>query len=210
MQRFNYTFLLVFISVVLVLSMFSLVMDPYVLFDSQRINDINRYKPAGLRHIRLSKAYRVTGEQFDTLILGSSRTGRGLQCSMIASAGASCYNASTTAATPLESLRYLQQQRPATVYLGLDLFTVLDQRLLNESFVDDRLRLVAPCQHVRERNLICVLIARIDRQTERHDSCLQGSVGDVGELARHACARQVIPLDESEVQVRRVRVAGVA
>ena len=141
MQRFNYTFLLVFISVVLVLSMFSLVMDPYVLFDSQRINDINRYKPAGLRHIRLSKAYRVTGEQFDTLILGSSRTGRGLQCSMIASAGASCYNASTTAATPLESLRYLQQQRPATVYLGLDLFTVLDQRLLNERFVDDRLRL---------------------------------------------------------------------
>ena len=141
MQRFNLTFLLVFLFAVLVLSIFSTVMDPYVLFDTQRINAVNRYKPTGLSHIRLSKAYRVAGGQFDTLILGSSRTGRGLRCNMIDPAGGSCYNASTTAATPLESLRYLQQMQPATVYLGLDLFTVLDKRLLNDSFIDDRLRL---------------------------------------------------------------------
>ena len=141
MKRFNLTFLLVFTFTALLLSIFSLVIDPYVLFDSQRINDVNRYKPFGLPHIRLSKAYRVTGGQFDTLILGSSRTGRGLQCKMIDPSVTSCYNASTTAATPLESLRYLQQLKPATVYLGIDFFTVLDQRLMNESFVDDRLRL---------------------------------------------------------------------
>ena len=141
MNSFSRAFLLVLLSVLVLLSGFSLLMDPYALFDTPRLDGVNRFKPVGLRHIRLSKAYRVAGEDHDALILGSSRTGRGLSCAMLRDPTVRCYNASSTAATPLESLRYLQQQTPDSVYLGLDLFTIVETPLINESFVDDRLKL---------------------------------------------------------------------
>ena len=141
MNSFSRAFLLVLLSVLVLLSGFSLLMDPYALFDTPRLDGVNRFKPVGLRHIRLSKAYRVAGENHDALILGSSRTGRGLNCAMLRDPAVRCYNASSTAATPLESLRYLQQQTPDSVYLGLDLFTIVETPLINESFVDDRLKL---------------------------------------------------------------------
>ncbi len=143
MNSFSKAFLALFVLLLAVAASFALVIDPYALFDTPRMEGVNRFKPLGLRHIRLSKAYRVNGAEYEVLILGSSRTGRGLNCDMLSDRARSCYNASSTAATPLESLRYLQQLKPRTVYLGLDLFTVIEAPLVNASFVDDRLRLDA-------------------------------------------------------------------
>lgn len=143
MNGFSRTFLVTFAAAALAIAAFNALMDPYVLFDTPRIDNVNRYKPTGLNFIRLSKGHRVSSGQYETLILGSSRTGRGLNCELLGYADDDCYNASTTAATPAESFRYLQQQAPQSlnsVYLGLDLFTIVDMRLLNASFVDDRLR----------------------------------------------------------------------
>jgi hypothetical protein len=66
---------------------------------------------------------------------------------MLSDSTSRCYNASSTAATPLESLRYLQQQKPDAVYLGLDLYTIIEEPLINESFVDDRLRISRQGEH---------------------------------------------------------------
>jgi hypothetical protein len=141
---FSRTFLVTFTVAVLCIAAFNALLDPYVLFDTPRVDNVNRYKPTGLNFIRLSKGHRVSSGHYEALILGSSRTGRGLNCELLGYADGGCYNASTTAATPAENFRYLQQQSPQSldrVYLGLDLFTIVDKRLLNASFVDDRLRI---------------------------------------------------------------------
>jgi hypothetical protein len=144
MNTFSRFFVISLAGVLLPIAAVNWAMDPYALFDTQRIDNFNRYKPTALNFVRLSKGHQVNAGQYETLILGSSRTGRGLNCSMLGYQDERCFNASTTAASLLESYRYLQQQSPEklrTVYLGLDLFTSVDLRLLNASFVDERLRI---------------------------------------------------------------------
>jgi hypothetical protein len=99
--------------------------DPYGIFNSFRIENLNKYKPDAKEYLRLSKPYHINYREPEILLLGTSKVARGLPCNLFDSAEKKCYNAGLPGATPHEIYRSLQQQlitnsNLETVYLGLD------------------------------------------------------------------------------------------
>ena len=52
--------------------------DPYVVFDIARIQDLNASKPAAGDHVRLARPYQVTGYAPHAIISGNSRPEMGV------------------------------------------------------------------------------------------------------------------------------------
>ena len=52
--------------------------DPYGMFDTDRVNGLNVSKPAANTHVRLAKPYQVTGFAPRAIIGGNSRPEMGL------------------------------------------------------------------------------------------------------------------------------------
>ncbi len=80
MKPFSY--LAIFISSLIVLSALTVLInykiDPYLIFNSPRIDNLNQYKTDINSHIRGSKAYHPTYYEWDALIIGNSRVEMGL------------------------------------------------------------------------------------------------------------------------------------
>ncbi len=95
--------LVMFVLVLAILGVHNYLVDPYRFFNSPTINNVNALKTYGGK-IRIRKPIRVRQEQPTTLILGSSRGGRGLSCKQLQKSDG-CYNASFKGITPYELLR---------------------------------------------------------------------------------------------------------
>ena len=112
MNGFSRTFLVTFTVAVLCIAAFNALLDPYVLFDTPRVDNVNRYKLTGLNFIRLSKGHRVSSGHYEALILGSSRTGRGLNCELLGYADGGCYQAKQRLSTRVLRTRHFLQGLP--------------------------------------------------------------------------------------------------
>ena len=95
-MRFPRLFLLSLSLLMLLLAGSSVLVDPYGAFRSTRIEGLNQYKPTALPFMRLVKPYHVNWLDYDVLVTGSSRAGRGIDCEYFLRRGQTCYNAGLT------------------------------------------------------------------------------------------------------------------
>ena len=98
------------ILLVAVAAVFDAIMDPYLLFGTPRIAGFNARKPAVLTQDRLMKAYDVLRATPNTVILGSSMVGIGLDAQHPAwpAHDRPVYNLALVGSGPYASYRYLQ------------------------------------------------------------------------------------------------------
>lgn len=82
--------------------------NPFSIFDPPTLAHFNANKPGYVDHLRLTHVYRVNRIQPECILLGTSRTGRGLAPDHPALANLNCYNLALPAISLYEMRRYLQ------------------------------------------------------------------------------------------------------
>lgn len=121
-------YLRIFCSLVIVLlgSVISLnwFVDPFSVFGAPLIRGFNANKPGYVDHLRMTHVYRVQRLKPDCILIGTSRTGRGLRPDHPSLREYNCYNLALPAMGIYEMRRYLQHAqavRPLErVVLALD------------------------------------------------------------------------------------------
>lgn len=99
----------------------NLAADPYSVFGTPRFEHFNANKPDFVEQLRLTHPYAVARLRPRCVILGTSRTGRGLDPNDSALRGADCYNMALPSVSLYEMRRYFQDARTARrAILGLD------------------------------------------------------------------------------------------
>ena len=118
--------------------------NPFSVFDAPVISDFNANKPDYVNYLRLTHAYRIERLKPECILLGTSRTGRGLSPDHPALKDLKCYNMALPAMSLYEMRRYLQHAqaiRPQKlVILALDLRIFNPEPGANAAFSDARLR----------------------------------------------------------------------
>ncbi len=95
--------------------------DPYSVFGSPRFEHFNANKPDFVEQLRLTHVYAVARRKPRCILLGTSRTGRGLDPNYDALREFDCYNMALPSVSLYEMRRYFQHAQAARrVILGLD------------------------------------------------------------------------------------------
>lgn len=102
------------------------IINPFDIFDISPIENINLYKPEATKRERLSKAYQLSRDKPDALILGSSRALR-INPDHLFFNKYHAFNAAIASSSTYENLAYLRHANSANrvrlVVLGLDIFS---------------------------------------------------------------------------------------
>lgn len=77
-RRYLQLWLVVVLTFLCLMAVINYLVDPYGMFDTARIQDLNASKPAAGKHVRLAKPYQVTGYAPHAIISGNSRPEMGL------------------------------------------------------------------------------------------------------------------------------------
>jgi hypothetical protein len=124
-------------------AVWNLVVDPYSVFDVVRIDRFNANKPAFVEQLRMTHVYAVERRKPRCVLLGTSRTGRGLDPAHPALSGLDCYNMALPSINLYEMRRYFQHAqaiRPLeTVILALDLRVFGAAPDASSAFLESRL-----------------------------------------------------------------------
>jgi hypothetical protein len=124
--RYCATVLMVILAWLGVVAGINAIVDPFDMTRLVKSEGFNAYKPALFNRVRLYKAFEVTRERPQTLILGTSRTHLGLRCThpALTRLQGPCYNLAFDGATAKEMYYYLRHAQAAQplkhVILGLD------------------------------------------------------------------------------------------
>lgn len=142
--------------------------NPFSLYGSPIFSNLNSDKIDFLKYLRLTKIYDVIVQKPDTIIVGTSRSGRGLSSQHSAWAGSSVYNLALPGITMYEALRVIQHAHAShslrRVVLGLD-FRMFNVSNVHTSFSEDRLLVDRNGQrnsgylHARLSDLIATLLS---------------------------------------------------
>ena len=128
------------------LATFNWLVNPFSLYAGPIIDRFNKDKTEYLKYLRLTKAYRIYWDRPDCIILGTSRSGRGLSPAHPAWGDCQVYNLAVPSSGMYENFRLLQHANSAKplrrVLLGLD-FRMFNKISVNPAFSEDRM-LVAP------------------------------------------------------------------
>lgn len=111
---------------IVVVAGINFIVDPYLITGMPRISNFNEYKVDIGKQLRMTKKYHPLKEQYNTLILGTSRAETGInpahQC--LQDAGMKAYNLGIPGANVQTQLAYalnlVYQQRISTAFLSLD------------------------------------------------------------------------------------------
>jgi len=87
---------------------FNWLVNPFSIFDAPAISGFNANKPDYISYLRLTHAYRVERLKPECVLLGTSRTGRGLSPAHPALANLKCYNMALPAMSIYQMRRHLQ------------------------------------------------------------------------------------------------------
>ena len=117
---------------VLLITVFNFLVDPYLIFGTPRVAGFNQRKPAVDTQQLMMKSYDVLREQHTTILIGSSHVDWGLDAQDVAwpAQYSPVYNLSLPGGNLYHSYRYLQhllsEQRPKFAVIGVDLdhFTI--------------------------------------------------------------------------------------
>ncbi len=128
------------------LAVFNLLVNPFSLYPSPTIKGFNKDKVEYLKYLRLTKVHRVYYDRPDSIILGTSRSGRGLSPRHPAWGDGQVYNMALPASGMYEIFRLVQHAHSAKplqrVVLGLD-FRMFNTARVNPAFSEGRM-LVTP------------------------------------------------------------------
>ncbi|MDP1678937.1 MAG: hypothetical protein Q8L02_02210 [Candidatus Nitrotoga sp.] len=117
--------------------------NPFSIFDTPAIPRFNSNKPVYVDHLRLTHVYKVERLQPECILLGTSRTGRGLAPDHPVLANLKCYNLALPAISMYEMRRYLQHAqavRPQKlVLLSMDFRVFSTVPDLSGAFSEERL-----------------------------------------------------------------------
>ena len=103
------------------IALLNLAVDPYSVFGSPRIPRFNANKPDFVEQLRLTHVYAVARRKPGCILLGTSRTGRGLDPDHPALRQLDCYNMALPSVSLYEMRRYFQHAQTARrVILALD------------------------------------------------------------------------------------------
>jgi len=118
--------------------------NPFSIFDAPSLSDFNANKPDYINYLRLTHAYRVERLKPECVLLGTSRTGRGLSPEHSALAHLKCYNMALPAMSMYEMRRYLQHvqaiQPQKLVILAVELRMFNPESDSSDTLFDTRLR----------------------------------------------------------------------
>jgi hypothetical protein len=139
--KFTRTFLYSLLLLLTGTALINVVVDPFVAFRAPRLDGINVHQPAAMRHMRITKPYQIQRQDFDVLITGSSRGGRGFDCQFFISRGQSCFNSSLNNASLYESYRFIQQKPKSDTHfiVSLEFWPSLKTQLAHPQFKENRL-----------------------------------------------------------------------
>ncbi|WED41917.1 hypothetical protein [Legionella cardiaca] len=107
-KKFTIQYLLIVISLCLTIILFNWLINPYNIYKSLSIKNINKVKPQVTFHLRLAKAMAVEWKKPEVIILGSSTAETGLDPTFLGWHTKSIYNLGLSGANIYEVLRYLQ------------------------------------------------------------------------------------------------------
>jgi len=121
---------------------FNWLVNPYSLYESPEIKGFNKEKVEYIKHLRLTKTRIVTKRRVDTIIIGTSRAGRGLSPNHPVWANDNVYNMALPGAGIYEMYRYIQHAYAShplkTVVLALDFRSFHDEKP-GSAFLENRL-----------------------------------------------------------------------
>jgi len=141
----HYLFLIVSIVIVFmsIIGLANWLIDPYWIYRNVEITGINKIKPMFRTHVRMAKANLVNKIKPKGIILGSSRSGYGIDPTHPGWTTSSVYNLSLPGTTIYELMRYFQHATVdgsvKEVVLALDFFMFNGQRKFESDFKENRL-----------------------------------------------------------------------
>ena len=144
-KKFLRNCVFVVIAVSATFALFNILMDPYLVFGVPRVTGFNARKPAVESQLFLMKAYDVLRADPNTLVLGSSSVGLGInpESPVWPQGMRPVYNLGVPNGRPLEAYRYLQhamsRHRPKMVVLGLDFRDIVPLSVFTRPEYDSRL-----------------------------------------------------------------------
>ncbi len=105
---------------------FNWFMNPYGIYESPKIEGVNKLKPEFSTHLRMAKAWAVYKQKPDGIILGSSRSEYGLNPNHLGWDSQLIYNLALGGCSMYEALRYFQHAHAIKpqkqVILAIDFF----------------------------------------------------------------------------------------
>lgn len=122
----------------------NVLIDPFSVFGTPHLRGLNANKLEFLEHLRLTNAYAVIRRHPDCILLGTSRTGRGVSATHASSDAQRCYNLALPAISLYEMRRYVQHAQAVAplsrVFLGIDFRVFNASRDDSGAFAERRLR----------------------------------------------------------------------
>jgi hypothetical protein len=132
------------IGLMALVALFNWLVNPFSVFDSPAIPHFNANKPNYVEHLRLTHVYRLNRRQPDCVLIGTSRTGRGLAPDHPALKNLKCYNLALPAISLYEMRRYLQHAQAVwplkLVILSIDFRVFSTGPDQSGAFSEERLR----------------------------------------------------------------------
>ncbi|ARN74938.1 hypothetical protein [Oceanicoccus sagamiensis] len=142
MKAYFYSFTLIVSLSLVGLSLTNYLINPYGFFHSPLDTAIAKHKPYAKQYLRITVPYKLAFNEFSALFIGSSRVGRGLNCSFVA-ASEDCFNAAIPSTSSYDLYRIAQQKLESgkldALYYGLDFYSYPYQKLSMQPFDDSRL-----------------------------------------------------------------------
>jgi hypothetical protein len=154
--RFNKITLMLPLGLLAAVGLINWAIDPYQIYRTIHFAGINQVKPEMGNHLRLAKASIVEDLKPSAIILGDSRTERGIDPDHPGWLDHSQprYNLALTAISTYESLRYFQHANAVhplkQVVIGLDITNFVVPELKNPEFNEDRLAVKPDGEHATE------------------------------------------------------------
>lgn len=132
-KKFNVRLLLTFFSVLLILAVFNIAVDPFGIFNLVNLKHFNAIKPEKNRQQRITKIVELKLEKkpVDTIFLGSSRVDKSIEPEYYYEiSGQNAKNLAMNALTNAELIKFAQNAHKIhpeikTMYAGLDFFRFL-------------------------------------------------------------------------------------
>lgn len=154
--------------VVLFIGAFNWAVDPLDIFGSPKIEGFNANKPEVDVFQRQYKARKMTNQKPNILILGTSRTDRGIDPSN-KTFTKSIFNTSMNSVTPIECEYIVNnsiQNGTKHIIFGVDLFTFYAKQLKREGFSEEIFYETYPTEYIISRDVLKNSLKTIYYQTK--------------------------------------------
>ncbi|WP_412971474.1 hypothetical protein [Glaciecola sp. MF2-115] len=134
-KRFIFFFGLCSVLFILFVGMINYVVNPFLMFQQTKVNDIFTYKPEAATRVQTFKKYQAEGQNYDVLIVGNSRVEMGLNPDSPYFKDKHVYNAGVPGLSMPAQIAYaknlVNSNNIETLYVGVDFVDFISRELPN-------------------------------------------------------------------------------